>query len=80
MDNKTIIDVEVLTRGERKVLWKELCEFLETRPRKCAYRCYVPTHLIGLLVSKSLKVERECYIFYSTGWGWRLRKNWRTNL
>lgn len=66
--------------------WIGLCEWLETQQRKCSYR--VPreySHLIShdpifTSMRKYLK-ENECdCIFYSSGWGWRLRKNWRNRI
>ncbi len=65
--------------------WREVCEFLDARYRKCAYATELPEHLRWLLWhpgSKRAQAERESahLVFYSPGWGWRLRRGWRERL
>lgn len=70
--------------------WIVLCEWLEKQPKQSSYYSNIPkkynSHLlvtdiqIFLGMRKWMK-ENECdCVFYSSGWGWRLRKNWRIRL
>lgn len=69
-------------------LWAMLCGWLETQPRKAAYRDVVPPMVRPLLWSsreatavRRLWHERELLpVFWSRGWGWRLRTDWRERL
>ncbi|MFN3650057.1 MAG: hypothetical protein ACK47B_10805 [Armatimonadota bacterium] len=62
-------------------LWQELCEFLASRPRKCAYARFIPNHLSPLVSADAKSARAQVgLIFWSTGWGWRLRKNWQERL
>lgn len=74
------------TAGDIKE-WIGLCEYLEKRPRKSSYYSSQITnsHLLGdnamfLGMRKWMKYNDCDCVFYSTGWGWRLRKNWRERL
>ena len=58
---------------------KALCEFLDRQPRKSCYRDFTPESLRYVL-SPEFKGEREGVLFYSSGWGWRLRKDWQAEL
>ncbi|MGG0939226.1 hypothetical protein ABHN11_24745 [Brevibacillus centrosporus] len=65
---------------------KKLCEFLVQQPGKCAYTGSVPRGLQYLLdrplleKRNQLKEKGLLPVFYSTGWGWRLRKEWESML
>lgn len=70
------------------VLWRRLCEWLDGRRRKCAYASQMPEEFRRLVyiggnrtgaAAHAARVELQL-IFYSAGWGWRLRKNWRGRL
>ena len=63
--------------------WRELCEWLNRRPSKCAYRAYVPRHLQPLLgpdVTTRIRRLELALVFYATGWGWRLRQDWQKRM
>lgn len=67
--------------------WYELCEHLDAHKYKCS-------NVAGLknnhLIYSKYPAVRDMYawmryndvspIFYSEGWGWRLRKDWRERL
>lgn len=48
----------------------QYCEHLETLPNKCSYT-KPPSPFY------ENKTLRDGILFYSAGWGWRLRKEWR---
>jgi len=61
---------------------EHLCEWLEQQPRKAGYVrvrgiWYVES---GYVTLPAYKAVRDGVIFYSSGWGWRLRKDWRATL
>ncbi len=58
--------------------WASLCEWLNEQPSKCSYRG--GPH--GYLLTDSYRRQRQQLdvVFYSSGWGWRLRRNWAANL
>ncbi|TQE88650.1 hypothetical protein [Ureibacillus terrenus] len=66
--------------------WIRFCEWLENQPRKAAYD--VPNEYSHLVSQEKIFVnmrkwmqENDCdCIFWSSGWGWRLRKGWRERL
>jgi len=68
--------------------WRKFCEWLDQRRRKCAHWSDVPTqwkpfvYVGGNLTGERAREERHevDLIFYYSGWGWRLRKNWRERL
>jgi hypothetical protein len=68
--------------------WRAFCEWLNTRPRKCAYYHEVPTiwsHLVcagaGSEGAKARAARAEAgLIFYGVGWGYRLTRGWRSRL
>jgi hypothetical protein len=66
---------------ERLRHWRLLCEFLYARQSHSAYRWSIPSNLQYLLWAETRK-ERNALavVFYSQGWGWRLRKDWQEKL
>lgn len=78
-----------MTPDELRTL-RLFCEWLDARPRKSAYS----SELSGFLslppcpeeaqywTFKQMRKQRKeasCF-FWHTGWGWRLRKNWKERL
>lgn len=58
--------------------WYATCEYLNNQPRKCAYRVSMQKNDESL---RKLMIELDTpLVFYSSGWGWRLRKGWKENL
>lgn len=68
--------------------WKAFCEWLDARPRKCAYYAEVPAEwkrFVHAGYSREGRAAREAraeakLIIYGVGWGYRLRKGWRRRL
>ncbi len=57
--------LEQLARLEK---WIE--KYLQEHPRNSGEYGFIPERLID-------KPQRDGIVFYSGGWGWRLRKNWK---
>lgn len=63
--------------AETVAQWREICEFLDKLPYKAAYD---PPHS-HLLGPKNLQFRKDNpMVWWCTGWGWRLRKQWRETL
>lgn len=59
----------------------ELAEWLEERPLKCAFSGKVPPHLRRWTDSAmATKRSRSKIIYYQSGYGWRLNRQWKSNL
>lgn len=57
--------------------WRELCHYLSLQPGNSATKTKIPAHLSYLLSHRN-KRQRMILdvVFYASGWGWRLRKDW----
>ncbi len=75
--------MEVLDRVAIEKL-QRLCEWLDSLPYKSAGSRHIsskhPDLVCWLDPKWSLKRKYVDVIFYSVGWGWRLRKDWRKRL
>ncbi|WP_346206802.1 hypothetical protein NSS89_01345 [Caldifermentibacillus hisashii] len=67
--------------------WKELCEWLSTKKGKAAYTdgIDVNQHLLSqeeifVQMRKWMNENNVLPVFWSSGWGWRLRKDWKERL
>lgn len=81
---------------KRLAQWEELCQWLEDRPYNAAYRLGVHAHLTAQAkdypvsrnghethaMAKQIEAERKALglIFWSTGHGWRLHKDYKEKL
>lgn len=72
--------------------WQTLCEWLDAKPRKCAYqddiRLRFGPNIARLIYKGGNTLGRTAHlrrvevnlVFYYPGWGLRLRKGWRERL
>lgn len=59
----------------------ELADWLELQPCKSAYTSKIPKHLRRWAESYMQPKRSHCkVIYYQTGYGWRLNRQWRSNL
>lgn len=75
--NTTSVSQSVLSDQDLVEQWLrdlyDLCDFLDLRPGHHAYQASLPErfhYLLGESVSG--------LVVYHNGWGWRLRKDWKT--
>lgn len=54
--------------------WRWWCEHLDSKRGKSSYGWGGP------ITKRDKRRRPDGLIFYSTGWGWRLRKGWRERL
>ena len=61
--------------------WQELCEYLNQQPGKSAPKADIPGHLLYLLSHRKKRQRSNLdLVFYASGWGWRLRRDWTKRL
>lgn len=66
--------------------WEGLCIWLDNQYRKASYSLPLEyKHLISqdkifVEMRNWLKDNQYQLIFYSSGWGWRLRKDWKDKI
>ena len=73
---------------ERLAVWRAFCEWLDRQKYKAAHYSEVPeewrplVYVGGNPTGQRARDERweVELIFHQSGWGWRLRKNWRARL
>jgi len=86
-DVRPLYDVPLPLEEIDLELWREFCEWLDARYRKCAVESHIPAKFHFTYCGdnvRGIQNHRERIatglIFYRAGWGWRLRKGWKERL
>lgn len=71
---------KLLSEKDVLILFKDLCLYLDKQERKCSYSFPDDLKVVMENIELRNKAKDMNLIFYSSGWGWRLRKNWEDSL